>query len=80
MLEADNGLSKGRSDLPLNFHPVAIRVSAEFTPTGAVGATGRSAEPSAGEARWPVAVEEIFSGRSEALALMYLLRNPIFGE
>ena len=29
----------GAIDLPLNFHPAAIRVSADFTPSGAGGAT-----------------------------------------
>ena len=43
-------------DLPLNFHPVAIRVSAVDTPFGVGRATGRSAEPSASAARGPVAV------------------------
>ena len=34
----------GWSDLPLNFHPAAIRASAVFiTPLGAVGATGGNA-------------------------------------
>ncbi|MFZ0602596.1 MAG: hypothetical protein WAN05_14800, partial [Roseiarcus sp.] len=31
--------SKSEGDLPLNFHPAAIRASAGFTPWGAGGAT-----------------------------------------
>src|ERR1700730_5786206 len=33
-------LTLGRTDLPLKFHPAAIRVSAGFTPCDAGGATG----------------------------------------
>jgi hypothetical protein len=36
---------RGARDLPLNFHPVAIRASAVDTPFGAVWATGQRAEP-----------------------------------
>ena len=44
------------SDLPLNFHPVATRVSRLVTPSGAVEATGRRAELSDGAAGRPVAI------------------------
>jgi hypothetical protein len=44
------------SDLPLNFHPVAIRVSAGDTPEGADVATGDRRSWSGLRSRSPVAV------------------------
>ena len=44
------------SDLPLNFHPAAIRVSADFTPSSAGGATGDRRSWSGLRSRSPVAV------------------------
>ena len=44
------------SDLPLNFHPVAIRVSADFTPSGVDGATCDRRSWSGLRSRSPVAV------------------------
>ncbi len=44
------------TDLPLNFHPTAIRASAALnTPNGAVGATGGNAKLSSCAALEPVA-------------------------
>jgi hypothetical protein len=33
------------ADLPLKFHPAAVRASAGDTPSGATGARGQRAEP-----------------------------------
>jgi hypothetical protein len=38
------------SDLPMNFHPAAVRASAIVTPSGAVRASGRHAKPLGGAA------------------------------
>ena len=43
-------------DLPLNFHPVAVRVSGFCTPSGAGGATGDRRSWSGLRSRSPVAV------------------------
>ena len=42
------------SDLPLNIHPAAIRVSADFTPWGVGGATGGRRSWSGLRSRSPV--------------------------
>lgn len=47
---------RSANDLPLNFHPVAIRVSGFCTPIGAGGATGDRRSWSGLRSRSPVAV------------------------
>jgi hypothetical protein len=61
-LESVEFVFRGR-DLPLNFHPAAIRVSADFTPFGASGdPIGRDAELQGVRARLPGRGELKLSG------------------